>query len=131
MLRILVATSVIALFGCASEDMGRERASAASADRDCFNTRSISGFSGVDDNTVQIRTGGDDYYEIDVFGTCNQLDWANRLTVVSDQGGFICAGDPSPGRVVSEEESCRITNVTRVYPEDVGTTKTLEDEADS
>lgn len=133
MLKLLCAASVITLWGCASGPMDESdmvAATQADGERDCFNTRSISGFSGVDDDTVQVRAV-DNYYEIDVFGTCNQLDWANRLAIVSDQGAFMCTGDLSPGRVISEEESCRITNITRVYPEDAGPMEALEDEADS
>ncbi len=133
MLRLFLVASIITLFGCASDQMDGAAAPAAqaAAERDCFNTRNISGFSSVADDTVQIRAGVDDYYEIDVFGSCNQLDWANRLAIVSDSGAFMCTGDISPGRVISDEESCQITNITRVYPEDARQMETLEDEADS
>lgn len=130
MMRLLLAASVITLFGCAAADDGpaeAEAATAADAGRDCFNTRNISGYSSVDDDTVQIRVGVNDYYDVDVFGTCNQLDWSNRLAIVSNSGSFICAGDISPGRLITEEENCSITRISRAYPLETKEIKPLDD----
>ncbi|WP_152485876.1 DUF6491 family protein [Euryhalocaulis caribicus] len=123
MLRLVVASSVIALFGCASDMDTMDSASgdapqaAQSAERDCFPVRNVNGFSEVDDDTVRISVGANDHYEVDVYKTCSQLNWSWNLALESDTGNFMCAGEIAPGRIYARGESCDIKEITRVYPD--------------
>lgn len=124
MLRLVVASSVIALFGCASDmdatdSMADDAAQASqSAERDCFPVRNVNGFSAVDDDTVRLSVGANDHYEVDVYKTCTQLDWAWDLALESDTGSFMCTGQVAPGRIYARGESCAIKEITRFYPDD-------------
>jgi len=135
MFRLATLAGTLAIAGCATgmdADADRDETAAANQARDCFFVRNITGFRGLDDDSVIIEVGVNDYYQLDAFGTCNQLDWAHRMAVISDVGGTMCAGEISPGRIVTEEENCRIDEITRVYPdeEDVDDMEDM-DEADA
>lgn len=47
-------------------------------DRICFG-RSIDGFSQATRQTVVVEAGVNDYYLIETFGACNDLDWAQSI----------------------------------------------------
>ena len=49
--------------------------------------------SGAPDNqTLYVRAAGNHVYRFDMFGPCLDMDWNQRLALVSHSGGSICSG---------------------------------------
>jgi hypothetical protein len=118
-MRVFVIAAAAALAAACATDAGTagEESADAREGRDCFNTRSISGFTSVDDDTVRLNVGASRVYEVEVRDArCTQLDWASRITVEGDVSDWICVGDsPSVGRIRTDQgDVCRIDSVRRV-----------------
>ena len=58
----------------------------------CFFQRDVNSFSSPNDHTVYFRVGASDYYELDLMGTCPNLDWSLGLALRNRSGGAtICS----------------------------------------
>jgi hypothetical protein len=71
---------------------GQAMAAVPKAKSDCFYSRNIDGFQAVDRETVNIRVGVRDVYQLKLLGSSPDIDWTNRIAVVSRGGSFICSG---------------------------------------
>ena len=60
--------------------------------RQCFWTQQINGFAAADEKIVNVRVGVRDVYQFEMFGRCDDVDWANRIAVRSRGGSHICEG---------------------------------------
>ncbi len=84
--------------------------------RECFFTRNVNGFSAPDDDTLYVRVGVNDVYELQMFSPCPDMDWANRLAIVSRTGSTICRGTDatiiSPGPL--GEQRCLVRSVRKL-----------------
>lgn len=60
--------------------------------RQCFWTRNADGFAAKDEHTVYIRAGVRDVYEFEMFGPCLDIDWSQRIALVSRSGSQVCTG---------------------------------------
>ena len=58
---------------------------------DCFYSRNVDGFSPVDRETVNIRVGVRDVYQLKLLGSSPDIDWTNRIALVAHGGSFICS----------------------------------------
>lgn len=89
--------------------------------RECFFTRNVSGFSAPDDETLYLRVGVRDVYQMQMFSPCPDMDWAQRLAVVSRSGSSVCRGMDatiiSPGPV--GEQRCMVRAVRKLTPAEV------------
>jgi hypothetical protein len=61
-------------------------------ERDCFYSRSINGFSAVDDETVNLRVGVSEVYQIKLFAPSSDIEWASGIAMIARGGNFICSG---------------------------------------
>jgi hypothetical protein len=61
-------------------------------ERQCFWTRQISNFASNDDRVVNIRVGVKDVYQLQMFGRCHDVDWANGIAIRSRGSSHICSG---------------------------------------
>ena len=91
---------------------------AASADlrsgRDCFASRSILGYSIVDDHNVKVHVGASRDYILTTNWNARNLDWSEAIALRSTTG-WICTGnglgvDVTGGR---PRQTYPITNITR------------------
>lgn len=93
----------------------------AAPTRDCFRTRSVSGYTVVDNETIRLTLTRSRVYEIEVSRAgCFGLRHSHSIAVSSGRGsGSICVGDgPFAGRVVTDDgDRCRILEVRRFDPE--------------
>ena len=94
-----VIASMLAVAACASsgprldaEDYLASPALGEKTDRLCF-TRNIDGFGATTRRTVIVEEGVNDYYLIEVFGACQDLDWAQSLTFTRTTGSCLTRGD--------------------------------------
>ena len=83
----------VVLAGCApaATTGGPSVAAAGSGNRQCFPFQSVNSFSAVDRETVNIRVGVRDYYQLKFLAPCYDIDWALSAGIRPRGGGsFIC-----------------------------------------
>ena len=100
--------------GCATAE--REDG-AAPAGRQCFLASQVNGFHPVDDDTVHVMVGASQVYELDIVGTCPEVDWSHRIGIRATGGGnWVCSGFDAELIVPSSigPGRCPVTNVRRL-----------------
>ena len=120
--RILpIAVAAISLASCTSNPSPQSGAAAAS-DRQCFVASSVSGFHALDRDTVLVTVGANRTYQLDILGTCQDIDWSNRIGIRSTSGSsWVCRGQdaelivPGPAGV----DRCPVLGVRLLSPEEV------------
>ena len=116
----LLAACVLA--GCAQQPAAPP-AAAASGGRDCFSATNVSGFSALDDDTVDVQVGARRWYRLEIAGVCTNVNWARGVALVARSGGsFICQGfdaeivAPDPGL---GPQRCLVSSVRRLSDAEV------------
>ena len=89
-----LAASLVALSAAAPVAAAKSpNQPAASARKQCFWTRQINNFASSDPNIVNVRVGVKDVYQFEMFGRCEEVDWANGIAVRARGGSsYICSG---------------------------------------
>ncbi len=64
----------------------------AKASRQCFLARRADGFAAPDEKNLYVRAGVREVYHFEMFGHCNELDWAQKIALVSRASDWICQG---------------------------------------
>jgi len=85
---LLLALTALTLSACASADATQDQAQTA---RDCFFASTVSGYSVIDNNTVEVRAGSDRYRLTTLFNA-RDLDWTQNIAIRSTTGS-ICTGN--------------------------------------
>ena len=61
--------------------------------RQCFLASQVNGFWGATDDSVLVRVGVNNVYQLQLSGMCHDIDWANRIAFRSTGGSsWICQG---------------------------------------
>lgn len=110
-----LSAAALLTVSCAPTAGTGERAEAPPRSRQCFTTQQVTNFRQGRPDQVFLRVGRNDVYELNTAGGCRDLDFANRLAIVSDMGGLggsrVCTDDWArlivPGSV-SAAEVCRV-----------------------
>jgi hypothetical protein len=89
MLRIGLFASALFLAGCAAVG---EDAAGVTADRECFNSVSVTGFNVIDRNTVEVRVGANRRYRLTTSWPTTHLDFREHIALRSTTGQ-ICTGN--------------------------------------
>lgn len=122
MTKLAALLAALALAGCAQQPSAPP-AAAASGGRECFSATNASGFSPVDDDTVDVRVGARRWFRLEIAGVCPNVNWARGVTLVARSGGsFICQGldaeivvrDPGLG-----PHRCLVSSVRRLSDAEV------------
>lgn len=100
-MRMIAAISLgasVVLTACApTSDSTVQTTSGVEPARRCFSTLQVQNFRQGRMNEVYLRVGRSDVYRLDAVAGCNDLDFANRLAIVSDFGGAggdrVCSDD--------------------------------------
>lgn len=117
------AAILFAAGAAAALTLGASSATAAPAQpNQCFWPRMVNGFAAPDDHTLNVRVGVRDVYQFQMLGPCPDIDWNQRLALVSRSGGSICNGmdaevithSPGIGR-----QRCAIRNMHKLTPQEV------------
>mgnify|MGYP001553968084 FL=1 len=86
-----------------------------------FFTRNADGFAAPDEKTLYVRVGVRDVYQFEMFGTCQDLDWNQRIALVSRSGSSICSGMDAD--VVTHSpigpQRCPVRSVRKLTPDEV------------
>jgi hypothetical protein len=84
--------------------------------RQCFFNQQVNGFAASDDRIVNVRVGVKDVYQLEMFGRCHDIDWAEKIALVSRGGSTICTGldaeivSPSP----IGPQRCPVSNIRKL-----------------
>ena len=112
--------AVLLVFGCASQDPDRPRAS--NPGQQCFFAGNVSNFTAVDASTVNIRVGSD-VYRLDLMSSCRNVNWNNRLSLASRTGSSICTGTGFGTTLISRgvtgQQRCQVHRITLLTPAEV------------
>jgi hypothetical protein len=92
------------------------------AKNQCFWTRNITGFAAPDDHTVYVRVNFRDVYRLDLMVACPDVDWNQRIALVSRGGSNICSA--LDAEVVSHatgigRQRCPVKTLTKLTPEEI------------
>ncbi|MFI4965420.1 MAG: DUF6491 family protein [Caulobacterales bacterium] len=100
---------------------------AAAADKpaprnQCFWARNVSSFAAPDNRTLYVRVGVNQVYRFDMFAPCQDMDWNQRLALVSRGGDSICSG--MDAEVISHatglgRQRCAVRNMRKLTPQEV------------
>jgi hypothetical protein len=83
-----VGSALLLIAGCAAS-AGRTAATSA---RQCFNAGTVTGFVDANENSVVVTTGPRDYYRLDTFAPCHDLDFRERIALKATSGSpWICS----------------------------------------
>jgi hypothetical protein len=121
--RTTVAAAVAALLtmGAAASTPAFAKSPAQPSKNQCFFTRNADGFAAPDDKTLYVRVGVRDVYQFEMFGTCLDMDWSQKIALVSRASSSICTGMDAD--VVTRSpigpQRCPVRSVRKLTPEEV------------
>ena len=94
---------------------------AAKPARHCFWTRQVNSFASRDNRVVNIRVGVNDYYQLELMGRCQDVDWNQKIGLVSRGSDYICTGLDaeilSPTRIGPQH--CPVKTIRKLTPDEV------------
>jgi hypothetical protein len=112
----IAASALVA--SCAPNRPGQAQ-SAPSSGRKCFTASQVNGFHALDRDTVLVTVGARTTYQLEILGTCPDIDWSNRIGIRARGGSWICEGLDAellvPGP--SGMQRCPVLGVTQLSPE--------------
>ena len=108
---ILLGVGVFAaLAGCAQQLRGPDYASSG---RQCFHAGSVNDFDARGRDTVDVRVGANRYFRLQLFGSCPNVNWSQRVALRTTAGSpWICQGldaeiiVPSLGDLAAQFDQC-------------------------
>lgn len=121
MSRILCLAALLSVSACTANQAPRAQAASTSG-RQCFTAGQVNSFHPLDRETVLMRTGASTYYQLDILGTCPDINWTSRIGIRSTGGGsWICQGQdaellvPNPARGF---DRCPVLGVRKLTAEE-------------
>ena len=91
------------------------------ARKQCFWTRQVNGFASSDNRIVNVRVGVKDVYQFEMFGRCEDVDWNNRIAIVSRGSDYICSGIDaeiiSPSSIGPQR--CPVKTIRKLTPDEI------------
>ncbi len=117
---LLPLVGVLALSACAAPTSdGPTKAAGA---RECFWANSVNGFTDAGPNHVRVNVGASEVWELELFGGCPDVDWAQRIAVVSRGSSRICSGLDAelivPEISGRDARRCSVRSVRKLTPEE-------------
>lgn len=122
--RFAAAALGVAALGLAVPQAATAQAPAeskAKPKRQCFWTSQVNNFAAQDDRVVNVRVGVKDVYRLEIFGTCPEIDWTQKIALVSRPGSTICTGLDAELIVPSAigPQRCPVRTVRKLTPAEV------------
>jgi hypothetical protein len=116
-----VIAAAAALSGACMSANQREMGQTAAGQRQCFLAYQVNGFHPIDYDTVQVTVGPRTIYELELFGTCRDINWSERIALRSTSGSsWICQGLDAELLVPSAigPQRCLVNTIRRLSPEE-------------
>jgi hypothetical protein len=89
--------------------------------RQCFWTRNVNNFAAADEHIVNVRVGVRDVYQMEMFGRCPDIDWAQRVALVSRGSASICEG--MDAEIITRSpigpQRCQVRAIHKLTPAEV------------
>jgi hypothetical protein len=89
--------------------------------RQCFFNQQVNGFTARDDKIVNVRVGVKDVYQLEMLGRCHDINWAEKIALVSRGGSTICTG--LDAEIVSPSaigpQRCPVSNIRKLTPAEI------------
>lgn len=89
--------------------------------RQCFLADNVTNFSAIDSRTVNLRVGVKDVYQLDLLGTCPDIDWNHEIALVSRGSSWICSG--LDATVITKgpigPQRCAVRAVRKLTPQEI------------
>lgn len=119
--RFAAAALGVAALGLAVPQGVAAEPAAAKPKRQCFWTSQVNNFAAQGDEVVNVRVGVKDVYRLEIFGTCPEIDWSQKIAVVSRGGSTICTGLDAELVVPSTigPQRCAVRNVRKLTPAEI------------
>lgn len=119
--KILVSVGAFAaLIGCAQQ---ARAPNLASSGRQCFHAGSINDFDARGDDVIDVRSGANRYFRLQLFPGCPNTNWTRQVALRTTSGSsWICQGldaeliVPQPG---IGPQRCLVTSVRRLSDAEV------------
>jgi hypothetical protein len=118
----IAASAAVLTWACTTANGGQTAQGAAPAGRQCFHASTVNSFHAVDRDTVLVTVGVNRVYQLDILGTCPEIDWTQRIGLRSTGGSdWICQGldaellVPRPGMGF---DRCPVLGVRPLTPEE-------------
>ena len=120
---LAAAAALLTLGAGAANATDAPDAKAAKAPNQCFWTRNADGFAAADDRTLNVRVNVRDVYQLEMFGPCPDIDWNQRIALISRPGSTICVGNGMDAEVVTRtaigRQRCAVRSVKKLTPEEI------------
>lgn len=89
---LLALGAALLAAGCAPQEEAAMTAAQAE-ERQCFHAGSVNSFRAVDDDTVIVRSGVNDYFELELVGICPDVNWSQQIAIrTRGAGSWVCRG---------------------------------------
>lgn len=89
--------------------------------RQCFWANRVTNFASDNDRTVNVRVGVKDVYQFEMLGGCPDVEWSNKIAIVSRGSNSICTGLDAeivaPGPIGPQR--CFVRTVRKLTPAEV------------
>ncbi|MET0273997.1 MAG: DUF6491 family protein [Phenylobacterium sp.] len=89
--------------------------------RSCFWTRNVNNFASSEPSNVYVRVGVKDIYRLEMLGRCPDVDWAQKVALVSRGSSQICEG--LDAEIITQTpigpQRCAVKAVHKLTPEQV------------
>ena len=96
MLRAMAIVAAVLASGCAgangAADTDMAAARSPDAERSCFWPSAVNGFTDAGRDRVYVHTGPNDVYLFEIFGTCPDLNFTEKLALKTRGSGMVCSG---------------------------------------
>jgi hypothetical protein len=110
-----------ALAAAPSMAAGKSPAPADAPKKQCFWAHQINGFASADPETVNVRVGAKDVYQFEMFGRCEDVDWAQNVLIRSRGSSHICSG--LDAEIITPTSTgprtCAVRSVRKLTPDEV------------
>ena len=119
--QLSLCTAAAALVAACSAYNQPPQRVAGTSNHTCFLAGRVNGIWGATDDSVFVRTGVNDVYQLRLSGMCHNIDWANRIALRSTGGGsWICSGYDAEILIPSPigPDRCLVTDVRKLSPEE-------------
>jgi len=94
---------------------------AAKPKSQCFWANQVNSFASSDNRVVNVRVGVKDIYQFEMFGRCDDVDWNNRIALVTRGGNYICSG--MDAEIISPTtigpQRCPVSKIRKLTPDEV------------
>ena len=117
---LLTVAAGAAVAACSTYDE-QPQGGPGSANRQCFLASQVNNFWGATDNSVLVRVGVNDVYQLQLSGMCHDIDWANQIALRSTGGSnWVCRGLDAELLIPSTigTQRCLVTDIRKLSPDE-------------